>query len=139
MAYQNRIIPCLRYTQAKERIDWLIKAFGFTLKEIFEDEAGLVAHAELVYHGNMIMIGSAEMDTPFGQRVKQPAEIGGFQTQAPYIFVEDIDAHYAQAVAHGAEIVMPLEEQSYGGKNYGCYDPEGHLWSFGSFDPWRED
>lgn len=137
MAFQHRIIPCLRYTQAKARINWLVAAFGFTVKELFETEEGHVAHAELVYEGNMIMIGSAELDTPFGQRVRQPVEIDGYQTQAPYVFVEDIDAHYAQAVAQNAEIAIPLEEQSYGGKTYSCFDPEGHLWNFGSFDPWK--
>ncbi len=33
---------------------------------------------------------------------------------------------------------MPLKEEDYGGKNYSCWDPEGHLWSFGSYNPWTD-
>jgi uncharacterized glyoxalase superfamily protein PhnB len=36
----------------------------------------------------------------------------------------------------GAEIVMEVEDQDYGGRLYSCLDPEGHLWSFGTYDPW---
>jgi uncharacterized glyoxalase superfamily protein PhnB len=49
-----------------------------------------------------------------------------------------MEAHHATAVAAGAEIVMPLTEQAYGGSSYAAKDPEGNLWSFGSYDPWAE-
>jgi uncharacterized glyoxalase superfamily protein PhnB len=50
--------------------------------------------------------------------------------------VEDADKHYARAVAAGAEIVMELRDEDYGGRDYSCRDPEGHVWNFGSYDPW---
>jgi uncharacterized glyoxalase superfamily protein PhnB len=43
---------------------------------------------------------------------------------------------YARAKAAGAEIVMEIEDQDYGGRLYSCRDPEGHLWNFGTYDPW---
>ena len=46
--------------------------------------------------------------------------------------------HYAQAKAEGAEIVDELETMDYGGSGYSARDPEGHLWSFGDYDPWAE-
>lgn len=49
--------------------------------------------------------------------------------------VSDIDAHYAHAKANGAQIVMPLAETSYGAREYSARDIEGHLWSFGTYDP----
>jgi uncharacterized glyoxalase superfamily protein PhnB len=67
--------------------------------------------------------------------VKLPQEIGGAGTQSAYIIVDDVDAHYARAKAAGAEIIKEVEDQSYGGRLYSCRDPEGHLWSFGSYDP----
>ena len=39
--------------------------------------------------------------------------------------------------AAGAAIVDELAQQDYGGKGYSCRDPEGHLWWFGSYDPWQ--
>ena len=53
-----------------------------------------------------------------------------------YVIVEDADAHYARAKAAGAEIVMEIGDQDYGGRLYSCRDPEGHLWNFGTYDPW---
>ena len=60
----------------------------------------------------------------------------GVGTQSAYVIVEDADAHYARAKAAGAEIVVEIEDQDYGGRLYSCRDPEGHLWNFGTYDPW---
>jgi uncharacterized glyoxalase superfamily protein PhnB len=73
----------------------------------------------------------------FGRWVTPPRDTGGVGTQSAYVIVEDADAHYARAKAAGAEIVMEVEDQDYGGRLYSCLDPEGHLWSFGTYDPWR--
>ncbi|TMB01350.1 MAG: glyoxalase, partial [Deltaproteobacteria bacterium] len=58
-------------------------------------------------------------------------------TQSPYVIVADADAHYARAKAAGAEIVMDIKDEDYGGRGYSARDPEGHLWNFGTYDPWR--
>lgn len=131
-------MPCLNYADAKKSMQWLCDAFGFRVKASYEDENGKIAHAELEYKGNLIMLGSADSGTPFSKLVTQPNRANGLETQAPYVFIDpvDIDRHYETAKKYGARIQMDLEEQSYGGKNYTCYDPEGHLWSFGSYDPW---
>jgi uncharacterized glyoxalase superfamily protein PhnB len=52
------------------------------------------------------------------------------------VVVDDVTAHHAQAVAAEAEIIMPLTEQPYGGTDYTARDTEGHIWSFGTYDPW---
>jgi uncharacterized glyoxalase superfamily protein PhnB len=59
-------------------------------------------------------------------------------TQSSYVVVADPDAHYRTAKAAGAEIVMDIVDQDYGGRGYTCRDLEGHVWSFGSYDPWIE-
>ena len=76
------------------------------------------------------------MVRPSGEMSKPPIDVGGVGTQSPYIIVEDVDAHYARAVAAGAEIVMDIKDEDYGGRGYSCRDPEGHVWNFGSYDPW---
>ena len=52
--------------------------------------------------------------------------------------MDDADAHHARARAAGAEILLALEDQDYGGRGYTCRDPQGHVWSFGTFDPWKD-
>jgi uncharacterized glyoxalase superfamily protein PhnB len=56
-------------------------------------------------------------------------------TQSIYIIVDDADAHHARAKAAGAEIVIEVADQDYGGRLYSCRDPERHLWNFGIYDP----
>ena len=62
----------------------------------------------------------------------------GDLTQSAYIVVEEIEGYYERVKAAGANIVMELEEQSYGGSNFAVRDPEGQLWNVGSYDPWAE-
>jgi uncharacterized glyoxalase superfamily protein PhnB len=47
----------------------------------------------------------------------------------------DVDAHCERARAAGAQIIREPESPEYGGRNYGVRDPEGYLWSFGSYRP----
>jgi uncharacterized glyoxalase superfamily protein PhnB len=132
----STVITAMRYRDANDAIDWLCKAFGFEKHLVVPGENGTVAHAQLTLGNGMIMLGSAR-DDEFGRRVKPPRETGGIGTQSAYVIVEDADAHYARAKAAGAEIVMEVEDQDYGGRLYSCLDPEGHLWSFGTYDPWH--
>ncbi len=83
----------------------------------------------------MIMLGSAR-DDDFGRLQAPPPSSDAVVCQSPYIIFAEIDDHYRKAVEAGAVIVMPLTAEDYGGKNYSCRDPEGYLWSFGSYDPW---
>ena len=117
-------IPSLRYRDPKAAIDFLQKAFGFEPKEVYED-GGTVVHAELVYDGGMVMLG-AQRDDTYGDHVGQ-----GWT----YVVVDDADAHHDRAKAAGAEIVRPLEDQDYGSRDYSARDPEGNLWSFGTYSP----
>jgi uncharacterized glyoxalase superfamily protein PhnB len=131
----STVIPAIRYRDANAAIEWLCKAFGFEKHLVVPGENGTVAHAQLSFGNGMIMLGSAR-DDEFGRRVKPPRETGGIGTQSAYVIVENADAHHARAKAAGAEIVMEVEDQDYGGRLYSCLDPEGHLWSFGTYDPW---
>ena len=133
------IIPCLNYQDATTAIEWLCNAFGFQKHLIVPDDNGKIIHAELTLDNIMIMVGSSDSGTQFSKLIKHPRDIEGFETQSPYIVLEDkeIDEHYKIAKQNGAKIIIELKEEDYGGKNYSCYDPEGHLWNFGSYDPWK--
>ena len=133
----STIIPGLKYRNAKMMIDWLCTAFGFEKQAVFMGENDIVQHAQLTFGNGMIMIGSIDNGTASSARTKQPDEIGNAETQSPYLIVSDCDALYAQAKAAGATIIMELEEKDYGGKGFSCLDPEGHNWSFGTYDPWE--
>ena len=119
----STVIPAMRYRDANAAIEWLCKAFGFEKHLVIPGENRTVVHAQLTFGNGMIMLGSAREDE-FGQWIKSPREIGGIGTQIAYVIVEDADAHYSRAKAAGAEIVMEVEDQDYGGRLYSCRDPE---------------
>jgi uncharacterized glyoxalase superfamily protein PhnB len=130
------IVPCLRYRDAPAAIEWLCRAFGFTKNLVVPGEGGTIAHAQLTLGNGMIMLGS-DLKSEFGRLMLHPDETGGRETQAAYVVVQEIDAHYARAKNGGAEMVIDIADQDYGGRVYTCRDLEGHVWSFGSYDPWR--
>jgi uncharacterized glyoxalase superfamily protein PhnB len=133
----STIIPCLRYRDAPQMIEWLCKAFGFERHLVVEDGKGGIAHAQLTLGPGMIMLGTARGDDdPFGRLQSTPAALGG-TTQSPYLVVRDADEVYRQAKTAGAEIVIEIKDEDYGGRVFSCRDPEGHLWNVGSYDPWK--
>jgi len=105
------------------------------LKDRNVDKDGRVQHAELTFGNGMIMLGPLS-ENAYGKLLRQPSEAGG-ETQAPYVLVADADTHCARAKAAGAEILLPLKDEDYGGRGYTCRDPEGHVWSFGTCNLWR--
>ncbi len=81
------------------------------------------------------MLGSARA-SEVDNLQKLPDALGGGVSQSPYIIVGDAEKHYARAVTAGAEIVIEMRDEDYGGRGYCFRDPEGHVWNFGSYDPW---
>ena len=130
------VIPGMRYRDAAAAIDWLCDAFGFERNLVVPGPNNTIMHAQLSFGNGMIMLGSVR-DNDFQKLMKQPDEIGGSETQSAYLIVDDADAHYARAKAAGAEIVLDIKTEEYGGRGYTCRDLEGHVWSFGTYDPWN--
>jgi uncharacterized glyoxalase superfamily protein PhnB len=133
----STVIPCLRYRDAKRMIGWLCDAFGFRPQAVYEDGHEGIAHAQLTHGTGMIMLGSVRENDSFGQVQSTPAALDG-TTQSPYLVVADADAIYQSAIAAGAEIVIEIKDEDYGGRGFSCRDPEGHLWSVGTYDPWNK-
>ena len=66
---------------------------------------------------------------------KQVGDIGGRRTDAVYLAVDDPDALYAKMKAAGAQIEMEPYTTDYGSRDFAARDPEGGLWSFGTYWP----
>lgn len=130
----DNVISTMRYHDAAAAIKWLCQAFGFKKHLVVEAADDQIAHAQLTYGQGMIMLGS-HRDDEFGDLVRPP---DGHCTQSIYVVVSDADAHYHQAVDAGAEILVDIKDEPYGGRGYTCRDPEGHVWNFGTYDPWKE-
>ncbi len=129
------IIPTIRYRDARAAIDLLQQAFGFELHMLVEGEGQIIEHAQLTHGSGMVMVSSIQ-DTEFARLADEGRDPAG--RGSTYIVVADPYAHAATARDSGAKIIMEPEEQDYGGGAYVALDPEGNIWSFGSYDPWAE-
>jgi uncharacterized glyoxalase superfamily protein PhnB len=132
---KTTVIATMRYDDAPRMIEWLCTAFGFERHFVVPGDAGTIAHAQLVFGTGMIMLGTAR-DDEWGKLVRTVRALGG-ATGAAYVVVSDVDAHCARARAAGAEILYGPRDTDYGAREYAARDPEGQIWSFGTYDPWK--
>lgn len=138
----STFIPCLRYRNAPAMIEWLCDVLGCAKRMVVDGGEGTIAHAELTLGCGMLMVGSAEKPggdgdhTEYAKHLRQPDEVGGFETQSVYVTVPDADAVFARAKARGAKICIDVHDEQYGGRGGAFHDPEGHFWYVGTYDPW---
>lgn len=125
MANVSPVIPAMRYRDAPAAIEFLVSALGFERNMVVHGEDGRIEHAQLRHGTGMVMLGSTRDGDIFSDQ--GPISI--------YVIVDDVKAHHDRAAAAGAEIVMALETQDYGGSGYTARDPEGNFWSFGDYTP----
>lgn len=133
-AAHPNIFPALRYRDANAAIEWLGRAFGFQEKAVHRGEHGEVNHAELALGAGIVMLGQARPEGWLGGRASDARA----STVSIYVVVADPDAHHERARAAGAEIVRELTDEDYGSREYSARDPEGNLWSFGTYNPYEE-
>jgi len=133
------IVPSLRYRAAPRMIEWLCDAFGFERRVMYTGKDDVVMHAELTFGDGMIMIGSIGNGMPSSTFMTHPDVTGGLETQTCYLIVAaaGIEPLYASAKRAGAVIVFALADDGRAGRSFTCRDPEGHVWQFGTFDPWE--
>ena len=112
------VYPFTRYRDPEAALAWLSQAFALEEHAVHRGDNGAIVHAEVSHGPGIVMFGEGD-----------PA------SQGIYVAVEDADAHYEGAKAAGAEIVRELEDTSYGSREYTAKDPEGHVWSFGTYRP----
>jgi len=123
----GRIAPYLLYEDGAAAIDFLTRAFGF--EEVMRmDEGGIVNHAEVRLGDDSLMLGYPGAD------YKNPRN-ADHATALVHVYVDDVDAHFEQAKAAGAEIHMEPISTDYGSRDYSARDLEGNLWSFGTYEP----
>ena len=125
------IFPAVRYADAGAAIDFLTRAFGATKKAVHERD-GVIHHAELALGAGLIMVGQYSEDGWLGGDAPRPLS----STVSVYVTIEDPDVHHAVAREAGATVVRDLEDMDYGSREYSVRDPEGNLWSFGTYDPY---
>jgi uncharacterized glyoxalase superfamily protein PhnB len=123
--------PTLRARDARGLIRFLVDAFGFEEVVAWGDQpdgsGDVVVHAQLAWPlGGGLMLGSVRED-PGNPWTLTPGSAGC------YVVTDDPDALHAKAAAAGAQVVQELHDTDYGSREFAVRDPEGNLWSFGTY------
>jgi uncharacterized glyoxalase superfamily protein PhnB len=132
----QRIFPMVAYEDTAAAIDWLTRAFGFEergRRYVMED--GRIGHAELELAGDVVMLATPNREYQSPKTHRESCEAAARWLDNPWVIdglmveVDDLDAHHANAVEAGANVIRPPEDGP-AGRLYTAEDLEGHRWMF---------
>jgi len=129
------IAAMIDYEDSPAAMDWLCRAFGFEERAQLLEPDGWLSHGELTYSSERILLASPspEYRSPRSRRAQDEREQR--LAELPWVidgilvYVEDADAHHAQALAAGATILSAPSDEGVG-RPYRTEDLEGHRWMF---------
>jgi uncharacterized glyoxalase superfamily protein PhnB len=122
-----KIYPVLKYNDAQVAFGFMEGVLGCERLQVHEGENGGIAHAELRFGDGVLMFSTAgEGDPTFNQ---------GIGRTVVYVVVDDVDPLFERARKAGAEVLMEPTDQDYGSRDFAIRDPEGNIWSFGTYAP----
>ena len=116
--------PYMIIKDAASAIEFYKKAFGATVLDCTTDAEGKVRHGQFKIGDSPFMITD---ESPQFPEYLSPQSRGGTPVHI-YLYVEDADAVFNSAVAAGAKVLQPLQDQFYGDRSGGVTDPYGHIW-----------
>jgi PhnB protein len=117
--------PYLSINGAARAIEFYKQAFGATEVLRLAMPDGRIGHAEIRIGRARIMLADEFPEMGF----RAPRTLGGSPVTI-HLYVEDVDALAARAVAAGATVKRPVQDQFYGDRSVTLEDPFGHVWSF---------
>jgi PhnB protein len=119
----HTITPYLSIKGAADAIDFYKRAFGATEVMRFAQPDGRIGHAEVRIGDSRVMLADEFPDMDF----RSPHAIGGSPVHL-HMYVDNSDAVVNQAVAAGAKVIRPVQDQFYGDRSGSVADPYGHVW-----------
>jgi uncharacterized glyoxalase superfamily protein PhnB len=131
---ENKVVvgvwPTLVYRDGQAALKFLTEGLGFTQVCLYAgDSEGSIAHSELAWPaGGGVMVSSAG-------RKSEPDDFSHLadHPQSVYLVHDDPDPLLARAIAAGAVVVRGLRDEDYGSRGFTVKDPEGNLWSVGTY------
>ncbi|HET7657716.1 MAG TPA: VOC family protein [Bacillales bacterium] len=120
--FQSSITPMLAVRKASDAIAFYKKGFGATEVMRLTDSDGRISHCELAINGASIMLADE-----YPEHNRTPQTLGG-SSVILHITVDFVDDVVEQALAEGATLVRPVQDQPHGHRNGKIEDPFGHVW-----------
>jgi PhnB protein len=119
----HAITPYLIVKGGAKALEFYARAFGAVERERMQEPGGKVRHAEIAIGDSQVMLADEHPE----MGALSPETVGGTPISL-HLYVEDVDAVVATAVAAGARLTRPVADQFYGDRVGGVTDPFGHRW-----------
>jgi PhnB protein len=123
----HSVTPYLIISGAGAAIEFYKRAFGATELLRMPGPGGKVMHAEIKIGDSPIMLADEMPEMGY----RGPQALGGTPVSI-MLYVQDVDKTFNQAVAAGAKVMRPLQDQFYGDRSGTVTDPYGHVWTIGT-------
>ncbi|MCX4160435.1 MULTISPECIES: glyoxalase/bleomycin resistance/extradiol dioxygenase family protein [Paraburkholderia] len=120
------LTPYMTVRDARSAIAFYEAAFGFALRDSVQDE-GVIMHVEMTWQDQLIVMFAPE--GAFGSTAKTPKSAGAIAPQSFYLYVDDVDAVYAWALAAGAKSLSEPQDQFWGDRFAQIEDLDGYRWA----------
>jgi uncharacterized glyoxalase superfamily protein PhnB len=120
------LTPYLTVRDARATIAFFEAAFGFAVRDSVEDD-GAVMHVEMTYHDQLIVMFAPE--GAFGSTARTPKSSSAIAPQSFYLYVDNVDAVYAQALDAGAKSLSEPQDQFWGDRFAQVEDLDGYRWA----------
>ena len=119
----HSVTPYLIFSGASDAIVFYNKALGAEEILRMDSPGGRIHHAEISIGDSRIMLADEHPEI----QALSPKTIGGSPVTI-HLYVEDVDAAVAHAIAAGAKLIRPVADQFYGDRTGGVEDPFGYRW-----------
>jgi PhnB protein len=120
----HAVTPYLVVDGGAKALAFYADVFGAVERERIEGPGGKIGHAEITIGDSWVMLADEHPEVG----ALCPTNVGGTPVTL-HVYVEDVDAVVAKAVAAGATLTRPVADQFYGDRVGGITDPFGHRWS----------
>jgi PhnB protein len=118
------VTPYLYVEESAKALAYYEKVFGAKTRFKMDASDGKILHAEIMVNGALFMMGEANPE----MMMKSPRMLGG-SPMGILVYVPDVDATFAAALASGATSLMPCDDMFWGDRTASFIDPFGHNWT----------
>ena len=126
---KTTLAPLLNVRSGARAVAFYKAAFGAEEIFVLDNEGGVVAHLSIAGAEFWLADESPEHQNPSPDTLSSGA--AGGSTVRMILTVDDPDAVFARAVAAGARVLWPVEDQPYRWRVGRVVDPFGHHWEIG--------
>ena len=120
----HSVTPYLIVKDPAAALEFYQQAFGAVERMRMPDQQGGIMHAEFQVGDSRVMMAGEYPD----RKALSPQSLGGTPVSL-CLYVENVDETFQQAVAAGATVRYPVQDQFYGDRSGTIEDPFGHTWS----------